>query len=49
MNLIEDEEEDTIIFNAVDTFFFNPEKSHGLTGEEVIIFPNVLLLVSIHS
>lgn len=45
MNLEENVEEDTIVFNAVDTFFFNAEKSAPLTGQEEIIFPNVLLLV----
>lgn len=47
VNLEENEEEDTIVFNAVDTFIFNQEKSNGLTGQEEIIFPNVLLLVGI--
>ena len=37
-------EDDTIEFNAVDTFFFNPAKSYPLTGQEEITFPNVLLL-----
>lgn len=46
MNLEEDVGADTIDFNAVDTFFFNPTLSHPLTGQEEIIFPNVLLLVS---
>lgn len=44
VNLEENVEEDTIEFNAVDTFFFSAEKSHPLTGNEEIFFPNVLLL-----
>lgn len=46
VNLDENVDEDTIEFNAIDTFIFNKEKTLPLTGEEEIIFPNILLLVS---
>lgn len=35
VNLEEAPEDDTIEFNAVDTFFFDPEKSLPLTGENL--------------
>ena len=41
----DNEEEDTVSFNMKDTWVFKKEKSGGLTGEEMITIPNILLAV----
>lgn len=46
INMKDHEEDDTVTFNAVDTFFFDPSKSEGLTGDEIIMFPHIFLVVS---
>ncbi|XP_014231879.1 sensory neuron membrane protein 1-like [Trichogramma pretiosum] len=38
------DEDDTISFTMRDTYFFNAEKSNGLTGDEEIIVPHYLIL-----
>uniref|UniRef100_A0A1B0D4E2 Sensory neuron membrane protein 1 n=1 Tax=Phlebotomus papatasi TaxID=29031 RepID=A0A1B0D4E2_PHLPP len=44
INMKDHEEDDTVTFNAVDTFFFDPSKSEGLTGDEIIMFPHIFLV-----
>ncbi|CAG9788135.1 unnamed protein product [Diatraea saccharalis] len=41
----DDEEDDTITYRKRDTFYFRPDLSGpGLTGEEIIIMPNIVML-----
>jgi CD36 family. len=37
--------DDTVSFNPQDTWFFNGEKSEGLTGDEMLTVPHTALLV----
>jgi scavenger receptor class B, member 1 len=42
---VEDVEEDTITFNFKNTFIFRPDLSNGLTGEEIITMPHMMVMV----
>uniref|UniRef100_A0A1B0GLB2 Sensory neuron membrane protein 1 n=2 Tax=Lutzomyia longipalpis TaxID=7200 RepID=A0A1B0GLB2_LUTLO len=44
INMVEHEEDDMVSFNAVDTFIFDPSKSEGLTGDEIIIMPHIFMV-----
>ncbi|XP_051174134.1 sensory neuron membrane protein 1-like [Leptopilina boulardi] len=44
VNLIDHEEDDTVEYNMKNWFVFNPSKSNGLTGEEEVVFPHLLIL-----
>lgn len=39
--------EDTVEYEMKNTYFFRPELSEGLTGQEVITIPHPLILVSL--
>ena len=41
---IDNEDDDTLEFTLKNTFIFRPDKSKGLTGEEVITIPHPLVI-----
>lgn len=43
--MVEDEKEDTIEFTLTNTFIFRLDKSNGLTGNEIITIPHLVLMV----
>ncbi|XP_065212463.1 sensory neuron membrane protein 1 [Planococcus citri] len=43
-NLVDDPEADTITYNMVNTWYFDEEESKPLTGDEVLVIPNILIL-----
>lgn len=43
-NQVDHEEDDTVSYTFRNTYYFNPEKSNGLTAQEEIIVPNILAL-----
>ncbi|XP_076179676.1 sensory neuron membrane protein 1 [Ptiloglossa arizonensis] len=44
VNLIDREEDDSVEYNLKATWYFNPARSNGLTGEEELVVPHVLIL-----
>jgi hypothetical protein len=44
--MVENDEDDTIAFTLRNTFIFRADLSGGLTGEEVITMPHLLVNVS---
>lgn len=44
VNLVDREEDDSVEYNIKATWYFNPSRSEGLTGEEVLVFPHILIL-----
>ena len=44
IDLVDREEDDTVEYSQRTTWIFNPAKSNGLTGQEEIVFPHVLML-----
>lgn len=49
VGLIDDEATDSVAFNFKSTFYFNEKRSKGLTGNEEIVMPHFILLVSFYS
>nr|AII01130.1 SNMP [Dendrolimus houi] len=49
MEIEDHEEDDTITYKKKDVFYFKPELSNGLTGEELIIIPHVFIMAMILS
>lgn len=43
MDVVDNLDEDQSTYLTKDTFIFRPDKSNGLTGEEVLILPNFIL------
>ncbi|XP_070167686.1 sensory neuron membrane protein 1-like isoform X1 [Polyergus mexicanus] len=43
-DLIDREDEDSVEYSIKSTWFFNPKKSNGLTGEEDMVFPHLMIL-----
>lgn len=44
-NFVDDNETDTVEYDLKNTFFFRPDLSEGLTGDEIVTVPNPLILV----
>lgn len=44
VDLIDREGDDSLEYNLKATWFFNPSRSEGLTGEEELVVPHVLIL-----
>lgn len=44
LDLVDREEEDSVEYSLKSTWFFNPKKSNGLTGEEEMVFPHLMIL-----
>ena len=44
VNLEDREEDDTVEYNFKSTWYFNPSKSNGLTGEEELVVPHLFIL-----
>ncbi|XP_015587038.1 sensory neuron membrane protein 1 [Cephus cinctus] len=44
LNLEDRESDDTVEYSQRATWFFNPSKSNGLTGDEELVYPHVLIL-----
>lgn len=45
VNLVDNAEEDTITYNMLNTFIFDPDLTKPLTGDEIVVIPNILMLV----
>jgi len=43
-DLVDRENEDSVEYSMKTTWFFNPKKSNGLTGEEIMVFPHLMIL-----
>ncbi|XP_018359576.1 PREDICTED: sensory neuron membrane protein 1-like isoform X1 [Trachymyrmex cornetzi] len=43
-DLVDREDEDSVEYSMKTTWFFNPKKSNGLTGEEIMVFPHLMIL-----
>lgn len=46
-NLVDNEDADTVTFDMVNTFVFRPDLTKGLTGNEVVTIPHLLIMVSL--
>lgn len=44
MDLVDRDEDDTLLFRNHDTWHFNASRSNGLTGDEELIFPHPAIL-----
>ncbi|CAK9823842.1 Sensory neuron membrane protein 1 [Anthophora retusa] len=44
VDLVDREEDDSVEYSLKATWYFNPSRSNGLTGDEEIVFPHVLIL-----
>ncbi|XP_076639657.1 sensory neuron membrane protein 1 [Colletes latitarsis] len=44
VNLVDRDEDDSVEYNVKATWYFNPSRSNGLTGDEVLYFPHILIL-----
>ncbi|XP_044727690.1 sensory neuron membrane protein 1-like isoform X2 [Chrysoperla carnea] len=44
VNVVDDDTDDTMTFNAQNTFYFNQEKSGKLTGDELITIPHPFIV-----
>lgn len=44
IDLIDREDEDSLEYSIKSTWFFNPKKSNGLTGNEDMVFPHLMIL-----
>lgn len=47
VNLVDREEDDSVEYNLKATWYFNPSKSNGLTGEEELVLPHLLILAMV--
>lgn len=43
----DDDVEDSVTFEMINNFFFRPDLTKGLTGNEIITIPHMLLMVNI--
>ncbi|XP_058800682.1 sensory neuron membrane protein 1-like [Phymastichus coffea] len=46
-DLIDNDDDDTVIYSPKNTFYFNPGKSNGLTGEEELMLPHIFILAMV--
>lgn len=44
VDLVDREDEDSVEYSIKATWFFNPKRSNGLTGEEDMVFPHLMML-----
>jgi len=44
VDLIDREDDDSVEYSLQSTWYFNPKKSNGLTGEEEMVFPHLMIL-----
>lgn len=44
LDLVDREEDDSVEYSQKTTWFFNKAKSNGLTGEEDMVFPHLMIL-----
>lgn len=44
LDLLDREDEDSVEYSMKSTWFFNPKKSKGLTGDEDMVFPHLMIL-----
>lgn len=44
--MVDNEEDDTVSFDMVNTFIFRPDLTKGLTGNEIVTIPHLLIMVS---
>ncbi|KAG7191191.1 hypothetical protein KM043_013986 [Ampulex compressa] len=44
VDLVDREDDDSVEYSLKATWYFNPAKSNGLTGEEELVFPHLLIL-----
>lgn len=47
VNLVDREEDDSVEYSLKATWYFNPSKSNGLTGEEELVLPHLLILAMV--
>jgi hypothetical protein len=45
-NLVDDDSKDTVTFTLKQLFTFRPELSNGLTGNEEVVVPNLVMLAT---
>lgn len=45
MNLVDNDTDDTVAFNAKTRWYFNKERSGKLTGDELVTIPHPLIMV----
>lgn len=43
VNLVDREEDDTVEYQIKKTWYFNASRSEGLTGNEVLVVPHMLI------
>jgi hypothetical protein len=44
VDLVDREDDDSVEYSLKSTWYFNPKKSNGLTGEEDMVFPHLMIL-----
>ncbi|XP_072748122.1 sensory neuron membrane protein 1 isoform X2 [Anoplolepis gracilipes] len=44
LDFVDVEEDDTVEYSMKNSWFFNPKKSNGLTGDEDMVFPHLMIL-----
>lgn len=44
--MVDNEDDDTVTFDMVNTFVYRPDLTKGLTGNEMITIPHLLIMVS---
>ncbi|XP_026669914.1 sensory neuron membrane protein 1 isoform X2 [Ceratina calcarata] len=47
VDLVDREEDDSVEYNIKTTWYYNPSRSNGLTGEEEIYFPHIVILTMV--
>ncbi|KAL2716851.1 sensory neuron membrane protein 1-like [Vespula squamosa] len=47
VDLVDREEDDSVEYSLKATWYFNPSKSNGLTGEEELVLPHLLILAMV--
>lgn len=43
--MVENDEDDTIEFTLQNTYIFRPDLSNGLTGNEIVTMPHLIIVV----
>lgn len=44
LDLVDREDEDSVEYSMKSKWIFNPKKSNGLTGEEIMVYPHLMIL-----